>query len=225
MRSVSTPHGPGHQTQPRPGYSAPPTGGYVRPTGGGQRFGVVGAVLAIVGAILAVLAFTVLPWLRQDTRSMFFLFEGKSSHTTFGKLHTAVGTLQHRTGLVASRVHFGVAPAYFGWLAWVLLAVAFVLAILAVAPLGPVTAALRPAAALVALAGIGLSLWAIDLFSYDRTLAKPIGTRSPSYTDYLSHGSFAFWATLLGFVLIGAGALIGPRRTTATSVVRAPAGH
>lgn len=178
-----------------------------------ERLGIVGLVVALVGGVLGVLAFTVLPWLQQDDNSNDF--QARSSDSTFGKLHTRLDGLQHYVRLpqVSDRVHLGVAPTYFSWLGWVLLALAFVLAVLAVAPLGRgVAVLLRPAAAVVALAGLGLTFWAIDLFTYDVSLARYFGARSASFGQYLGHGFLGFWAALAAFLLVGIGALFGPRR-------------
>lgn len=177
-----------------------------------ERFGIVGLVFALVGGVLGVLAFTVLPWLQQDDHSNDF--QAKSSESTFGKLHTRLDDLQHymRLPRVSDHVHLGVAPTYFSWLGWALLAVAFVLAVLAVAPLGRGVAVLRPAAAVVALAGLGLTFWTIDLFTYDVSLARYFGARSASFGQYLGHGFLGFWAALAAFLLVGIGALVGPRR-------------
>lgn len=193
------------------GSPAGPDGGSRAPDR--RRFGRIGAGLAGAGAVLGVVAFTALPWLSQDRSSKHFA--DPSSQSRFGGLHAMVDRLQHEMQAVSGHVHFGVAPAYFSWLGWTLLAVAAVLALLAVAPaasLGRATTALRVLAGLVALTGVGLTVWALDVFTYDRWLGRYLGVRSASFGDYLAHGYVGFWAALLAFVLIGAAALVGPRR-------------
>jgi hypothetical protein len=201
----------GYGYQPT-GYPPPATSVYPAQAGRRQRFGIAGAVFAIVGGVVGIIAFTALPWLRRDRNSAFF--RQASSQETFGRLHQHLNTLQNQPPAVSSHIHTGVAPLYFSWLAWLLLAVAFVLAIAAVSPIGAVTGAFRALGALVALAAIGLTLWAIDLIRVDASLVRRLGTKGPSYTDFLSHSYFGFWAALLGFLLIGIGAVIGPRYTT-----------
>jgi hypothetical protein len=183
-----------------------------------EAFGMVGAGLAIIGAAVLGLAFTRLPWLRTDNGTPFL--PAANSKTKFTDLHNSLEQAKlelEGSASAAKLVHFGIAPSYFSWLAWVLLLVSFVFAMLAVSPLRGLSTVFRVLGALIALAGVGATLWAIELVRLDSRLAAQLGTKSPSYLDYLKHGGLGFWAAVAGFVLIGLAALVGPRRADTTS--------
>lgn len=173
---------------PPPGYPPPParTSAYPVVNESHQGFGVVGAIFAVVGAILGVVALTAVNWFTQT---------GSDPRSHFGDVHR----LLNEAGPFAT----GVSKLYFAWLAWALLAAAFVFAILAVLPT-PASGPLRALGAIAALAGIGVTFWA----------GKLLTTSSPSYTEYLKHARLGFYFILGAFLLIGIGALIGPGRTT-----------
>jgi hypothetical protein len=166
-------------------------------------------VLVVVGAALIVVADTVLRWFRDTHGSAF---GGGAKETTFAKLHDELDALDK---LVSSNpaashiVHFGVSVQYFDWLGWVLLAAAVVLGLLAIAPIGPSAVGVRVLAVLAGLAGIGLTLWALDLVRTDASVGNNL---AHSYGWYLSHTSWGAWAALLGFLLVTLGAVMGPRR-------------
>jgi hypothetical protein len=196
---------------PQAGYGPPPSGGYGVPAPEAppeQKFGIVGAVVAFTGAVLVVLALTVLTWFSTDKVSRVFRAAG---NRTFREVHDALEVTHDNFPAQLSRyVDFGISRAYFGWLAWLLLAVAVVVAILALLP----TPApfLRVLGLLIGLAAVAITFWAIDLISLSGPVAKTI-RHNPSYSDYLSHTNVGFWFAVVGFLLIGVGALIGPRRT------------
>ena len=171
-----------------PQYRTAPYGGYGPPSqptrAGGQSFGVIGAVIVVVGAILGIVAFTATNW-----------FDGhEDSH--FSDVHNAVQVLDRY------KVANGVSVAYFGWLAWVLLAAAVVFALIANIP-STAGAAFRVIGPLVAAAGLAFTFLAIRLATK---------SDSNSYGDYLKHARVAFYLALAGFLLAGVGAALGPRR-------------
>jgi len=177
-----------------------------------RRFGIVGAVLVGVSAVLGILAFTVLQWYRGDEDGI-----GGSFRSTFGEVHHHVDYLRGQFDALGAGkyVYFGVSPVYFGWLAWLLLAVAVGAAVAALVPLGPYTGPMRGTAAIVALAGFGVTLWAIDLYTYDSRFAaitQAAGDQAPSFGSFLGHTGIGAWAALAAFLLIGVGAILGPRR-------------
>jgi len=99
----------------------------------------------------------------------------------------------------------GLAKAYFGWLAWVLLVIAVIAAIAACVP-SPAASALRLVGALLGVAGIVLTIFALKINK----------TSSPSFSYWFKHAAKApsLYLALGGFLLIAIGALIGPRRNT-----------
>jgi xanthosine utilization system XapX-like protein len=170
-----------YQQYGQPMSGADPVAPYQQPVA--QRgVGITGIVFTAIGAALGVVAFTALDW-------------GKTSPTKFSDLHHTVTALD-RVGVAT-----GIAKLYVGWLGWTLLAVAVVLAIAANLP-SPASPALRIVGALAGLAGIGLTLWAIDL------------GHGPPYTEFLKNARVGFYVALGAFVFISLGAMIGPRRTS-----------
>ena len=192
----------------------PPSGSYGAAPGGPRlALGVPGLIVAGAGAVLVLIAFTELKWLRKGDKGSFF---ADTKDTTFHKIHNGFNQINHQLPKqYQNDLHTGVGPSYFSWLGWLLFGVAVVLAVLAVLPntgarigrlLGP----------LVALVAIGLTFWAIDLVRITGALKDQIaqaGQKVPSYGDYLSHANIGFWFAVGGFLLLGIGALLGPRRT------------
>jgi hypothetical protein len=173
----------GYGQPAQPGYPATESFNYGARTGSTQAFGVVGAILAVIGAAAVVVGFTAVNW-----------FDGKAD----SKL-SDIKKLQDSAG----GVNF-LPKAYSHWLGWVLLAAAFVIAVAAVAPWAG-SAAARGLGLLVGLAGVGATLWAVDI------LQGVSG--NPSYSQYLKHADLGFYFAAAGFLVIGIGALTGPRRT------------
>ncbi len=63
------------------------------------------------------------------------------------------------------------------------------------------------------LAGIGLTLWAIDLFSLDAAAQSQVSGNTPKgYGDWIKHTSFGAWAMGAAFLLCLIAALIPPKR-------------
>jgi hypothetical protein len=155
--------------------------------GPNDRFGVVGGSLAVVGAVLAVIAFLAVNWFDDGGRSHF------------SDTHRAVQALDD------AGAANGLAVAFFGWLAWVSLIIVLVVALLANVP-NPLVGALRGIGFVLGLGGAALTFASIKLSS--GTLQGDTTT----YGDYLKHAGTGFWLTVAGFVVMGIGALIGPRR-------------
>jgi hypothetical protein len=206
------PYGPPGQPYgqpPQPGYGQP---AYGQPAYGGAppaaparpaselSFGVVGAILTLVGAALAVVAFTATNW---------FKIEGEKGD--FSDTRRALNRIDD-----AVQAASGVAHAYFGWLAWTLLAVAAVLALVGQLPT-PTSRLFRTLGALAALAGIVFTLLAVNLISRPG-IARRAGAPD-SWLDWLKNAGKqpSLYLALGGFLLILIGALSGPRRTSRTS--------
>jgi hypothetical protein len=64
---------------------------------------------------------------------------------------------------------------------------------------------MRPIGALLGLAGIGATLWAVGI------------AHGRSWTFFLKRADIGFYVALGGFLLITIGALIGPRRAVTTT--------
>jgi hypothetical protein len=118
-------------------------------------------------------------------------------NSTFGRIH---GRLEIIGPLAA-----GVAKAYFSWLGWLTFGVVVAVAVLAKLPV-PFPAVLRPLGVVLAVVAIGLTFGSIKL----------VTTSVPSYADTLRNQSLGFYLAIGGFLVVGVGALIGPRRGTGT---------
>ncbi|HEY2298003.1 MAG TPA: hypothetical protein VGH43_09770 [Jatrophihabitans sp.] len=182
------------------------------------RFNVVAGVLAGIAAILGILSLFVFGWYRDNYRSVSG-GNNASSSSKFSKLHDSLGNFKDQADShpsIGRFLHFGISPTYFGWLGYLLIIAAVVLAFVAAAPLGGAVVAVKFLAALVALAGLGLTLWAIDLIAVDKPFVDQYlnGQKAPSYLDYLKHTSFGAWAMLLAFLLCFIAALLPPKRKT-----------
>jgi hypothetical protein len=211
--------------QGRPGYGQqnyPPQQGY---SGGAPvattattkgRPNVAGLILAAIAAVLGILSLFVLGWYRDNFGSVSG-GASSSSQSKFSKLHDMLSGLQSQVDAhptVGKYLHFGISPTYFGWLGYLLIAAAVVLAIISCLPTGGAVMLFKILTAIVSLAGIGLTLWAIDLIRVDKQFVAQFGSggNAPSYGDYLKHTSFGAWAMLLAFLLCLIAALIPPKR-------------
>ena len=174
------------QASPPPQYGGP---GGVPPGRAGSSFGVVAAAFTAVGAVLGVLALTVVDWLDGS---------GDSKFSDIRRVVTADETKPYTTGFVR---------AYYGWLAWVLLGVVVVCALVAALP--GVGAPFRAIGAVLALASIVATFVALKFFN---SKASAIESDLDGYGAYLKHARFGFWMTVAAFLLAGIGALIGARR-------------
>jgi hypothetical protein len=177
----SNPSAPGQQPYGGvPGMVLPPNYAvYMAPTH--RALGVVGLVISIIGAALVVISFTALNWLSGDDGF------GGTDKVTFRNLHDLVGSD---------------APAlprlYFNWLAYALLVVVLVLAVLGNLPTG--THALwRVLGILGGFAGVIITFY--SLYNGGTTLS-----------DIYKYGSTGFWLAMAGFFVMGVGAVVGPRR-------------
>jgi hypothetical protein len=180
-------------------------------------------ILAVIAAVLGILSLFVLAWYRDNYGSVSG--GGNTANSSkFSKIHDVLNTAQNQIDANPSAgkyIHFGIAPTYFGWLGYLLIAAAVVLAIIAALPTGGAVMLFKILTAIVSLAGIGLTLWAIDLVSFDAALRSQLGSDAPSgYGDWLKHTSFGAWAMGLAFLLCLIAALIPPKRV---AVVNQPA--
>jgi hypothetical protein len=193
--------------QPTGPASAPPT----RPR---RSFG-RSALVAGAGSVLLAASFTVLQWYRKDYGSV----GGGGSKARFHDIHDSLDTLQHQLkgNPFKSFIDLGFAPSYYSWLAWTLLALAVAATAVAVSPLG--TGLVRGGAAVVGAVGAGVTLWNLQLFTFNAQLRGEMGSSVPDgYWEWFKHTSFGAWAALAGFLLLAAAALIGPRRRTLAPV-------
>lgn len=152
--------------------------------GPSQSVGVPGAVLTAIGAALVIVAFTAVNWFTKGT----------SGHSKASDLHKILDDNKD-AAVPLSRL-------YFAWLGWALLVVVVILAVLAILP-SPVSKAFRILGAIVAVLAIAATFLAIHLDSSDQ---------SPAYSEYLKHARLGFYFAVGGFLLLGIGAVLGPRQ-------------
>lgn len=174
-------------------------------------------VIAFGGLLLVIVSFTALHWYRGDSGSPVFQNNGGDStlrnvHALENRLHDALNAAG-----AGKYVSFGISRAYFGWLAWLLLVATVAAALLALLP-SRHQRIFRPIVVVVALASIGLSIWAIQLFSLSGPVAVQLGNGNPGWTDFIGHAGVGFWVALVGFLLLGVGsALAVPEPTPASA--------
>ena len=227
-----------YSQQGRPGYGQqnyPPQQGYGSNYAGNTgstpvastattkgRPNVAGLVLAVIAAVLGILSLFVFGWYRKDYSSLSGGAKSSSS-SKFSNVHDALTKLQHLIDSNPSAGKFislGVAPVYFSWLGYLLIVAAVVLAVISALPTGGAVMLFKVLTAIVALAGIGLTLWAIDLFSLAPAAQAQVSGSTPSgYGDWIKHTSFGAWAMGLAFLLCLIAALIPPKRV---AVVQTP---
>lgn len=152
--------------------------------GPSHAFNFVASAIADVGFVLVLVSFLGLDW---------FLGGTQDRPADFGGVHDLLDS--------AGGSARGLASAYFSWLAWGLLAVTFLCALAALVP--TVGRPFRVLAPVVAAASVLVTFLSIDLLHADGL----------SYGDYFDEVTIGFWLTVVGFVLMGAAAVIGPRRT------------
>jgi hypothetical protein len=157
--------------------------------GPSEKFGTLSFIFTVVGTAFAVFAFTAVDW-----------FYGSQS-SSYSSVHKAINAAK-----LAGVGSPPIARAYFSWLAWVLLAVAVICTLLAATP--TIAGPFRIAGVVVAVAGVVITFIAIKVFN-DSAL---LGSAYRGYWSYLKHARLAFYLAVAGFVLIGAGAAIGPVR-------------
>ncbi|MFN2563193.1 MAG: hypothetical protein ABR571_18110 [Jatrophihabitans sp.] len=169
-----------------------PPAAYSGPPPSGETYGVVAGVLAVAAAVLGVLSLTVIDWFSGHDQSHF---------SDVRKVVTSEQTKQYATGL---------AKVFYGWLAWVLLAVVVIAALIAAAP--NIGRPFRAIGAVLALASIVITFLALKFFS-DK--AGNIDAEFKGYSTYLKHARAGFWMLVAAFVLAGIAAAIGARRSAA----------
>jgi LPXTG-motif cell wall-anchored protein len=182
------------QPYPQPGY---PTGyypvPYAQPYPGYPGppppvpldFGIVGASIAAVGFVASVIALLALPW--YDV----------SGGLTSSDVHTRLQDY----GDVAN----GLSSAYHGGLAWSLLLLCAAGAALACLPRRGLSFGFRIATPIVA------GITALITFG-SADLIDPTYSTDAENSYWFHHLDGGFWIMLVGFVLLGAGAIVGPRK-------------
>jgi hypothetical protein len=165
-----------------------PPAAYSGPPPSGETYGVIAAALAVIAAVLGVLSLTVVDW---------FTGPGQSHFSDVRKLVTSDEATHYATGL---------AKVFYGWLAWVLLAVVVVVALLAAAP--NVGRPFRFLGAVLAAAFVVIAFLALQFFKAD-------GGKFNGYSAYLKHARAGFWMLVAAFVLAGIAAAIGAQRSAA----------
>jgi hypothetical protein len=185
---------PGYQQggyqQPQGGYSYPQqTWGYG--TARRETVGVIGLIGAAVGAALLIVGFTAVKW---------YSFSGLD----FGKFSDFNDDLKN-----AGSAAPGLAKAYFGWLGWVLLVLVIVAAVLASLPIGTVAMAFRIVAPVVGVAGIVVTLLALNSY-WDK--AQSSAASANVDVGVFKHTAVGLYLTLIGFLIAGVAGVFGPRR-------------
>ncbi|HEY8301562.1 MAG TPA: hypothetical protein VIG48_06670 [Jatrophihabitans sp.] len=220
---------PGYGQQNQPGYGqqnyAPqgyPPGAAATTKG---RPNVAGLVFAVIAAVLGILSLFVFGWYRKNYSSV----SGGAHTSTSSKFHNVHDVLTQLQNAIDAHpgadklIHLGVAPIYFSWLGYLLILAAVALAIIASLPTGGLVMLFKVLTAIVSLAGIAITLWAINLFSLEPAARSQVTGGTPtSYGAWLKHTSFGAWAMGLAFLLCLIAALIPPKRV---AVLTEPAGR
>jgi uncharacterized membrane protein len=158
-------------------------GSYSQPR---QTFGIVGLIVAVVGAAVLISGFF-LSW-----------YKVAGQEIKFSDIHKDLNA--------AGSVAPALPKAYFGWLAWVLLALVIITAVLANLPIGSSALIFRIVAPIVGLAGVLLTLLALNSY-FDK--AKDVGATD---VGIFKHSAIGLYLTLAGFVIAGVAGVFGPRR-------------
>jgi hypothetical protein len=158
-------------------------GGYGRRR---ETVGIIGLIGAVIGAVLLILGFTALDW-----------YNAQGDKLKVSDIHKSL----NGTGAPAFP------KAYFGWLGWVLLALVVVAAVLASLPIGSGALAFRIIAPIVGVAGIVITLLALNNF-WDKVKEVNGGGDFGTF----KHSAIGLYLTLAGFVVAGLAGVFGPRR-------------
>lgn len=176
----------------QPGYSQQ-QGGYGYGQGYGsysqprQTVGIVGLIVAVVGAIVLVSGFF-LSWYKIAGQEIKF-------------------TDIHKDLNDAGSVAPALSKTYFGWLAWVLLALVIIAAVVASLPIGSSALIFRIVAPIIGLLGVLLTLLALNSYfdkAKDAAGATDVGI--------FKHSAIGLYLTLAGFVIAGVAGVFGPQR-------------
>lgn len=151
-----------------------------------QTFGIVGLVVAVVGAVVLISGFF-LSW-----------YKVAGQEIKFSDIHKDLNA--------AGSVAPALPKAYFGWLAWVLLALVLIAAVLANLPIGSSALIFRILAPIIGLVGVLLTLLALNSY-FDK--AKDVGATD---VGIFKHSAIGLYLTLAGFVIAGVAGVFGPRR-------------
>ena len=142
----------------------------------------LGIVLVTLGVVLILISFTALHWYAASSQV------DSAGDAGFADLH--------RLATVSGR---GLARAYFGWFAWLLILAVIVLGFLANVP-SAAALWLRVAGVLLGLAGAGATYAALHG-------VVPGG-------NVFHNADAGIWLAMIGYVIAGAGAAVGPPRTS-----------
>ena len=136
----------------------------------------------------------------------------RSCDTTFSKLHDNLDKVSAQTNSTpfGKLLDAGMAPAFFGWLGWTVLAVAVIAAAVATSKAG--NAITRIIGVVAGLAGVVLTAINLQLFTVDSRLSDINEDIPTTYMWWLKHSSFGAWAAGLGFLLLAVASAIGPRK-------------
>jgi hypothetical protein len=150
-----------------------------------RSIGAPGIALTLVGAVLLMISFTAVDWYPGST--------GPSAiaHITFTDLHR----------LTTANTTVGIATAYFGWLAWVLLILVIAVGLAANLPTRAANG-LRAAGFALGLAGAACTYLALS----------KLASASGGSVGAFDHARIGVWLALAGYLVAGAGAAIGPLR-------------
>lgn len=159
---------------------------------GGQSVGIIGLVGAAVGAILLIVGATALAW-----------YKIRGQNGKFSDLHTDIKDAPGAAGL-------GLAKAYFGWLAWVLLALVIIAAVLANLPIGSTSLVFRIVAPVIGVLGLGLTLLALN--NYWDKLKDQFQSVGIDDVGIFKHSQIGMYLMLAGFLIAGVAGVFGPRR-------------
>jgi hypothetical protein len=179
------------------------------------RFNPSAVVVAAAAACLGTLAVTVLGWFRH-TAVAFLLTGATDEHWSFARIGTELRAERARLATapagVRAGVHLGVGPDFYGWLGYLLLGTAVAVAIVSAAPPSRLTAAARVVAALIGIAGVAATLWALDVIRVDPGVVIHGAQRPPGYFDYLTNAGVGAWAMLAAFALVVVAATLPAHR-------------
>jgi len=154
-----------------------------------QTLGIVGLVVAIVGAIVLISGFF-LSW-----------YKIAGQEAKFSDIHKDLSN--------AGSLAPGLAKAYFGWLAWVLLVLVIIAAVVANLPVGPAVLPMRIVAPVIGLLGVLLTLLALNSY-WNKAKETPAGQGAD--LGIFKHSAIGLYLTLAGFIIAGVAGVFGPRR-------------